>query len=135
MKNVLEFQLEHYVGAQRNYPYQVDNHVIFLTDGCQYVADQARAYWLFDLILSYQQDKRLLEESVQVWTLTKQKEGGWWLTCADGYDTILLTHWLEYCDFPLRTIELYLIDSECMLASEYEKSSLPFSSHASFIDQ
>jgi hypothetical protein len=135
MKNILEFQLEHYVGAQQYYPYQIDNQVLFLTDGCQYVADQAQAYWLFELILSYQPDKRLREEPVQVWTLTKQHEGDWLITCADGYDTVLLTHWLEDCDFPLRTIELYLIDSECMLASEYEKPLLPFPSHASFIDQ
>src|SRR5688500_8469390 len=110
MKKILEFQFEQYVGAQRYYRYQIADQVIFLTDGCQYVADQAQAYWLFELILSYQQGKRLREEAVQVWTLTKHQEGDWLVTCADGYDTILLTHSLKYCDFPFLTMELYLVD-------------------------
>jgi hypothetical protein len=135
MKNTVEFQLEHYVGAQQYYPHRREEAVLFLTDGCQYVADQAQAAWLFDLILAYQTDKRLREESVQVWTLENQPTGGWLISCTDGYDTILLTHFLASCDFPLRRIELYLIDSECMLASEYEKPSFGFSSSSHFLVQ
>ena len=29
---------------------------IILTDGCKYVRDELNAYWLFDAILSYQDD-------------------------------------------------------------------------------
>jgi hypothetical protein len=32
---------------------------ILLTDGCKYVRDACKAYWLFDAILSYQNEKVL----------------------------------------------------------------------------
>ena len=34
---------------------------IILTDGCKFIRDECKAYWLFDAILSYQQDQRLKE--------------------------------------------------------------------------
>src|SRR5690242_20562122 len=99
MKNTVEFQLEHYVGPQRYYPHQRENAILFLTGGCKYVAEKAQADWLFDILLSYQQDRRIREEALQVWTLESQPGGGWLISCTDGYETVLLTHYLTYSDF------------------------------------
>ena len=41
---------------------------ILLTDGCKFIRDECKAYWLFDAILSYQCEKVLKGVSFQVWS-------------------------------------------------------------------
>ena len=87
-----------------------------LTDGCKHVAEAGGAYWLFDIIWSYQ--AMLRKEEFQVWKLTKQPVGGWLVTCDDGNKNILVTQQVEYADFPLDSIKFFLSESVCMLPSE-----------------
>ena len=41
-----------------------------LTDGVKYLADEAGAYWLLDIIASYQTNPKTRREHFQVWELT-----------------------------------------------------------------
>ena len=88
---------------------------IVFTDGVQFLAEQAGAYWLVDLIASYQP----LCDSRQYWTLTI--DGGLYsAVCKDRDDCVLVSQTIEYSDFPanLLPFTLYLQDGVLFLPSE-----------------
>ena len=94
---------------------------ILLTEGCNYVREQCHAYWLFDAILSYQEDIKLYGVFFQVWTLELQeKDLTWLLTCKEDKDKPpLITQKIEFSDFPLKKLIIWVIDKVALLPSEY----------------
>jgi len=94
---------------------------ILLTDGCKYVRDVCKANWLFDAILSYQFEQILKGVSFQVWELKQlKKDLTWQLTCReDRNKKPLITQSIEYSDFPLEYIKIWVIDKVALLPSEY----------------
>ena len=94
---------------------------ILLTDGCKYVRDACKAYWLFDAILSYQCDKVLRDVNFQVWELKRLKlDLTWQLTCReDTGKKPLIKQSIEFSDFPLDYIRIWVIDKVALLPSEY----------------
>ena len=76
---------------------------ILLTDGCKYVRDILKAYWLFDAILSYQADPKLKTVNFQIWELTQlKKDLTWLLTCREDVGKKpLISQSIEYSDFPV----------------------------------
>jgi hypothetical protein len=94
---------------------------IILTDGCKYVRDECKAYWLFDAILSYQCDKILRDIKFQVWELKRLKvDLSWQLTCReDTGKKPLIRQSIEFSDFPLDYIKIWVIDKIALLPSEY----------------
>jgi hypothetical protein len=91
------------------------------TDGVMYVAKEAGAYWLLDLVASYQSAK-MKAEAFQVYALRLGKNNTARMTITDSNDNILAEQAIEYTDFP-QDIDLWLVyDYECatlMLPSEY----------------
>jgi len=88
-----------------------------LTDGAKFVADNggtSGAYWLMDAIASHQpkalKDERLRE--IQFWKLTVTENEGRKravLTCrADSGETPAITQRIEYTDFDLPEIDLWV---------------------------
>lgn len=94
---------------------------MILTDGCKYVRDACKAYWLFDAILSYQCDKILQHVNFQIWELKQlRKDLSWQLTCReDTGKKPLITQSIEFSDFPLDYIKIWVIDNVALLPSEY----------------
>jgi len=94
---------------------------ILLTDGCKYIRDVCKAYWLFDAILSYQCEQILKGVNFQVWELKQlKKDLTWQLTCReDRNKKPLITQSIEYSDFPLDYIKIWVIDKVALLPSEY----------------
>lgn len=94
---------------------------ILLTDGCKFIRDRCNAYWLFDAILSYQQDQRLRGINFQVWELRQlSKDLTWQLTCReDAGKKPVITQAIEYSDFPLDYLKIWVIDKVALLPSEY----------------
>lgn len=94
---------------------------ILLTDGCKYVRDACKAYWLFDAILSYQCNKELKGINFQVWELKRLKvDLSWLLTCRE--DTSIkpiIRQSIQFSDFPLDYIKIWVIDKVALLPSEY----------------
>ncbi|MBW3011393.1 hypothetical protein KY326_04195 [Candidatus Woesearchaeota archaeon] len=93
------------------------------TDGVAYLAQKANCFWLIDAIASYQEE--LSEEGFQVWFLRKTGSKAV-LTCHSDYDSknpdkypALVTQNIEYTDFPLDEIKLYVQNGVVMLPSEY----------------
>ncbi len=116
----LKQALAGFIGTEEYYLHRLPNGMTMkLTDGCQFVREHAGggAYWLFDLILSWQ--IKLSKNPFQVWKLIKQGNGPWVIQCADGNDNFLAGHEILNSDFPLDQVTVWLIDGIVCLPSEY----------------
>jgi hypothetical protein len=94
---------------------------ILLTDGCKFVRDTCKAYWLFDAILSYQADKILKGVNFQIWELKHLRvDLSWQLICkADKDEKPLIRQSIKFSDFPIDYIKIWVIDNVALLPSEY----------------
>jgi Family of unknown function (DUF6876) len=94
---------------------------LLITEGCKYVRDACNAYWLFDALLSYQSNKILRDINFQVWEFRRlKKDLSWVLTCRQDSDKKpILTQFIEFSDFPLDSIKIWIIDKVALLPSEY----------------
>ena len=94
---------------------------ILLTDGCNFVRNECKAWWLFDAILSYQCEKILRDVNFQVWHFRQlKKDLSWELTCREDSDKKpIITQKIEFSDFPLEEIKIWVIDKVALLPSEY----------------
>lgn len=89
------------------------------TEGVQFLARQAGAYWLIDLVASWMPDPRLVGEEFVVWKLTVQPDHTAIAIADDGNGNELTRQEIEFTDFPLEEISLYLTNSTLLLPSEY----------------
>jgi len=94
---------------------------LLITEGCKYVRDICKAYWLFDAILSYQCDKVLKGVNFQIWELKRLKiDLSWQLTCKEATNIKpLIRQSIELSDFPIDYIKIWVIDKVALLPSEY----------------
>ena len=102
----LEAALAHFTGSC-----EYTNHLgLLCTDGVQFLAEHAGAYWLLDAIASHQSpalDRKT--GGFQLWTLVRTAEGGAVLECRDDSNRpALVRQEIEYTDFPLEQIKLYV---------------------------
>jgi hypothetical protein len=122
----LQENLAQFTGTEHYYRFWYG--IRYLTDGVKYLADSAACYWLVDAIGSYQpelaehQDARL--HDVQFWTLKVNDDHSAVLTCvADGNEPPAITQAIEYTDFPLPEIDIWVQrsgeDMFALLPSEY----------------
>ena len=93
-----------------------------LTDGALYLAENAGAFWLMDAIASHYGAYK--GEGFVVAKLRRAKATeGWVLRIEDGNDGLLADQLIEYSDFPLDEITLYVIPQDdlwvILLPSEY----------------
>ena len=89
------------------------------TEGVQFLAREARAYWLIDLATSWMLDPRVGREEFVVWKLTVKPDHTAIAIADDGNGNELARQVIEYTDFPLEEISLYLTNSTLLLPSEY----------------
>jgi len=89
------------------------------TDGVHYLAENAGAYWLIDAVVSHQVTPSVKVETFQAWKLQRNDDDTWTLSATDGNDRFIAVQQIEYSDFPLHSIELFLTDRCVMLPSEY----------------
>ena len=91
------------------------------TEGMQYLAEEANCYWLLDAIASHQTKQFLLNPKLrefQIWHLQVQDNSGV-LICEWDTNQEVLRQEIEYTDFPLSHIKLYLVEKVLMLPNEY----------------
>ena len=98
---------------------------ILWTDGCEFLAEHAKCYWLLDAIASHQSNQQVRREPFQVWTLqvwtlqvkpaqakpTRPAPMGSLIcrTDSEPEGKLLVTQHIAYTDFPLDTIKLYVV--------------------------
>jgi hypothetical protein len=89
------------------------------TDGVKFLAVEANAYWLIDLIASHQKAvKRSSAADFQVWELRVESASAV-ATCRDDDKNEVVRQEIPYTDFPLPYIKLWLTDEVLLLPSEY----------------
>jgi hypothetical protein len=113
--------LAHFTGSDEFYKHWLG---ITYTEGVRAMAKRGGAYWLIDAIASYQPDKRIRRNpdlvAFQVWKLAVHEEGGAILTMrGDSGQPIIIKQKIEYTDFPLPEITLWVCNDTLMLPSEY----------------
>jgi len=89
-----------------------------ITDGVQALAEAAGCYWLLDVIGSYQHDTKL-DKAFQVWQLSVDLEKSAGVVCGYNDTELIITQEVEYTDFPLTELKLFLMDGIVLLPSEY----------------
>lgn len=117
-----EFQdtLQIFSGTEEYFIHKsVDGGKLLLTEGCNFVREEANAYWLFDLILSYQSHRCMYEQYFQAWKLQKQVNDTWLIVCYDGNDYILVSQQIPYSDFPISYISIWIMGNVALLPSEH----------------
>lgn len=88
------------------------------TDGIRFLAQNAGAYWLLEFILSHQSNAKIKATSFQSWKLVREGEGCI-ITVDDGNKNEIETFQINYTDFPLDSIRIWMVDDVMLLPSEY----------------
>ncbi len=108
--------LAHFYGTENYYRHALSG--LRYTDGIQYLAEKAGAHWLLDAIFSYRR-----KEPFQVWKLEvtegKSRRTALLTMREDTNRPIKVKQKIEFTDFPLDEIEVWLIDGVLILKSEY----------------
>lgn len=115
--NTIQFEseLDMFTGTQHWYKHMCGTTY---TDGIKYLADKAQAYWLLDIVASYQPKHK--DKPFQIWKLTVNKDQTAVVTMKeDSNKPIVIKQKIPYTDFPLHEIEFYCIDGVMLLKSEY----------------
>lgn len=116
--NDLELQLRQFTGTETYYRHPLG---LLFTDGVKFLADSAGAYWLLDVIASYQPQcrKDAMLAEFQLWTLTVNADRSAVVKCERDADDEAFRQEIEFTDFPLREVKLYVCNGVVMLAGEY----------------
>lgn len=114
--------LKQFTGSEHFYRHGLSRKHVH-TEGVQFLAERAQAYWLLDKIALHG-SSNIARERFQVWKLTVNADGSATLTTEDGNDNVLRTENLSFTDFPLREISLWAVRNELngftiMLPTEY----------------
>jgi hypothetical protein len=114
--------LSQFIGSEQFFRHALSKSHLY-TEGEQFVAKRAGAYWLLDKIALHGSPE-IAREDFQVWKLTVNPAGPATLTTTDGDDGILKTEALTFTDFPLSEITLWAVRNEfdgftIMLPTEY----------------
>ena len=111
--------LNQFTGTEQWYQHPFNKKITF-TDGVHYVAEEGKAFWLLDAIVSHQTNKKVRKEEFQVWKLTvNQEDNSGLLVCQDGDYNEIIRQEIEFTDFPLSEIIIWLTDNVLLLPSKY----------------
>jgi hypothetical protein len=121
-QTVTETDLASFTGSERFFRHPLSRNHIY-TEGTQFLAERAGAYWLLDKIALHG-SPAIDREDFQVWKLSVRQNRSAILTTEDGDEAVLKIEELTYTDFPLPEITLWSIRNELggftiMLPSEY----------------
>jgi hypothetical protein len=118
-KTLSAADLAQFTGSEQFFRHSLNRSVLY-TEGAQYLAEHAGAYWLLDEIAFAQpHHAAVANEPFQVWTLNVRLDKTATLTCDDGNDNVVFTKQIPYTDFPLDTVKLYFANDVIHLPSEY----------------
>jgi hypothetical protein len=117
-KTLTNSDLAHFTGTEQIYRHGLVCHINY-TDGVQHVAEAGEAYWLIDKIACLQLEPTFVKVEFQLWRLSVSDDLSAELTCSDGNATEIHRERIDYTDFPLPEIKLYVANRTILLPSEY----------------
>jgi hypothetical protein len=92
---------------------------LIYTPGIRHLAERAGAFWLIDLIASWQLDPKVRREPFQVWKLDVRLDHTAVAVATDGNAAILASQDIPFTDFPLPTIGVWLEEGTLLLPGEH----------------
>jgi hypothetical protein len=109
-----------FTGTETWYHHHLVRSILF-TDGVRYLAETAKAYWLLDEIALAQRAAPLASsERLQVWKLivdlTKRSAI---LSCKISAGEPIIVKKIDFTDFPLEAITIFVTNNVILLPSEY----------------
>lgn len=105
-----QLDLSQFKGTEAYYRYSPLFPKVVLTDGTKYLADQAGAFWLMDMIASHTTS---ITDYFAIASLTKGKTGAKFMLTDDVPPNVTYAKQaIEYTDFPLPEIKLYVIKQD-----------------------
>lgn len=117
MKNLLQ-DLKGFTGSETLYRHGLFRKFVY-TEGVQYLAENAGAYWLLDYIFSKQEFIAIAREEFQVWTIKVQEDKSAIIALEDGNNNEVVRFHIPFTDFPLKEFSMWLIGGTLLLPSEY----------------
>lgn len=112
-----EIDLTQFYGTEAYHP--TSFRTMSVTDGVHYLREKAKCYWLIDVIESWNMcDTKVKGNEFQVWKFVKKEKGGV-ITCEDGNNNEIARQEIEYTDFPMDRVTLWVSGDVIMLPSEY----------------
>jgi hypothetical protein len=112
-------ELSYFNGTEGYHSYKIPTkQEYFLTDGVSYLCKTCECFWLVDYLISLQNHSLIKDQQFQVWRLYIV-DNKWNITCEDGNKKILYHSQIDFSDFPLNGITVWLIDGIILLPSEY----------------
>jgi hypothetical protein len=116
--NTIESELAQFTGTTQYFRHWLGG--LIYTDGVQHLAERAGAYWLIDAIASWQPQASRAKEEFQHWELNVHDDRSADLTARrDSGEPTIVHQKIEYTDFPLKTITLYLEGNVLLLPTEH----------------
>jgi len=112
----LNDQFKAFYGTENYYQHWTKKGVY--TDGIKEMAEQFKAYWLIDVVFSYQ-DKKIGLIPFQVWEITSTGDKATVEMKEDSDQPILVSQKIPFTDFPEGMLKMYYIDNVLILPSEY----------------
>jgi hypothetical protein len=113
--------LEQFIGSETVYRHWSGR--LAYTEGVKYLAQKCEAHWLIDAIASWQLSPKVkrdpMLQQIQFWKLRVNPDKSAVLTCERDTDDVAVTQEIEYTNFPLEEIRLYLSNNILLLPSEY----------------
>jgi hypothetical protein len=103
--------LSQFIGSEEFYRISAFTPWLIATEGVKWLADNAECWWLVDAIASHQLACRKDEalKFMQFWTLkTDLAVGTGVLTCERDAGDIAITQHIDYTDFPLPEIRIWV---------------------------
>ena len=109
--------LRQFTGTAQYWKSGLPWHPFLYTDGVQYLAAKGEAYWLLDLIGSWQAQPQVKDDPIlgemQFWTLTVNENRSAVAICERDSGDVAAKQVLGYTDFPLPKVRLYLAHMVC----------------------
>lgn len=92
---------------------------IAYTDGVRDLVENCKSYWLIDLIISHQTNKKVNCQPFQVWKLERFKGDAFNVIATDGNDNVIARQFIPFSDFPFDMATIWLVDDTLLLPCEY----------------
>jgi len=89
----------------------------YWTQGINDMAEKYKAFWLIDVVMSYQH--KLWKYPFQIWTIKSENEKAVVEMTDDVNQPVLIRQKIPFTDFPEGTLKMYYIDNILLLPSKY----------------
>lgn len=113
----LKSNLSQFTGSIEWYRHPINRKVLY-TEGVQYFAEKAGAYWLLDIIATQPEILKQAQEFAYIKFLAHEDLSGN-LSVEDGNGNVIYQKKIGFTDCPIGTWDFYFYTNTIMLPSEY----------------